>query len=47
MQILKFWQPESGLIGGMIFGLVIILLALFLFPIIIKGYQLWSKYLGV
>lgn len=44
--MLKFWNPESGAIGGLIAGALIALTVLAVFPLIVMAYRWWYSLLG-
>nr|DAG71088.1 MAG TPA: Leukemia NUP98 fusion partner 1 [Caudoviricetes sp.] len=47
MKYLKFWRPDSGLIGGLITGLVITFTGLIIWPPIVAFMKWWSSFWGL
>ncbi|ENG3962683.1 hypothetical protein ABT163_002082 [Escherichia coli] len=43
----KFWHPDSGVIGGIIFGVVIALTFAFIIPPVIRVLILWIASWGL
>ncbi len=47
MKILKFWNPESGAVGGLIMGIVILACLSLMMPAIIAFFRWWFGVWGV
>lgn len=47
MKVLKFWNPESGAVGGLIMGAAILVCGLLIMPAIVVFFRWWFGVWGV
>jgi len=47
MKYLKFWHPESGVLGGIVMGFAIVFFAMLVMPPIVALSRWWMSVFGL